>query len=92
MSDSAFSLCGCRRFLYVAPWRGVLFGARHGASSMPFEELYGTLMLFRFLKRRERAQVATLAGLGILFARIQPVFARFQFANHVSENIPALHQ
>ena len=39
-------------------------------------------MLLRFLHRAERAQIFALARLGIFLARIESVFARFEFADH----------
>ena len=49
---------------------------------MPLEELHGFLMLLRRGARLERAEVTALAGLGILFARIEPVLAGGKFADH----------
>ena len=51
---------------------------------MPLEELHGFLMLLRRRARLERAEVAALAGLGIFLARIEPVFAGSEFADHCS--------
>ena len=42
-----------------------------------FEILHGSLVSFGRFFRTERAQVAASAGLGILFARVQAVLARF---------------
>jgi len=41
-------------------------------------------MLLGFFHCAERAQVFALSGLGIFFARIEPVLAGLEFANHVS--------
>jgi hypothetical protein len=39
-------------------------------------------MTLRFLARPERAEIAPLARARVLLARVQPVFSRFQLANH----------
>src|ERR1043165_5992230 len=52
------------------------------ARLVPLEVLHGPLVLLRRLARLERAEMAALAGLRILFARVEPVFARFQLADH----------
>jgi hypothetical protein len=50
-------------------------------------------ILHRFLMRLCRAsggecpKISTLAALGILLARVQTIFAGFQFSNHVGESI-----
>jgi hypothetical protein len=48
---------------------------RFHAGSMPFEILYGTLVLFRCRTGLEGSKVAALAGFRVDFAGIQPVFA-----------------
>src|ERR1700744_2788641 len=49
---------------------------------MPFEVLHRALVGLGLLPRRKGPQVATLAGFRILLARVQPVFARREFADH----------
>jgi hypothetical protein len=49
---------------------------------MTLEILHCTLVLFRRGARLEGAEIATPAGPGINFTRIQPVFTRSQFADH----------
>src|SRR6266496_1285064 len=53
-------------------------------TSLPFEELYRAFVCLRLLTGSERAQVAAFAGSWIFLARVQPVFTRFQLANHSS--------
>jgi hypothetical protein len=50
---------------------------------MPLEILHRAFVLFGRLARLEGAEIATPAGLWIGHARIEPVLARFQFADHV---------
>jgi hypothetical protein len=49
---------------------------------MAFEILHRSFMRLGFLQCLERAQVAAFARLYILVARVQTIFARFQFTNH----------
>jgi hypothetical protein len=49
---------------------------------VPFEILHGALVLLRRGARIEGAEIAAPAGLRILLARIEPVFAGRQFADH----------
>jgi hypothetical protein len=53
-----------------------------GAASMTLEILHGTLMLFGRRTRRKRAEVAAAAGLRVDFARIEPIAARLELADH----------
>src|SRR6266850_6791864 len=46
------------------------------------EELHRPLMSFGFRQRGECSQIAPLPALGVLFARVQPVPSRLQFADH----------
>jgi hypothetical protein len=48
-----------------------------------FEKLHRTLMLFSSRPSIERPKVLSPAGLGIFLSRVQPVFARLQFSDHV---------
>src|SRR5437870_3704974 len=50
--------------------------------SVPLEELDLSLVVQRGFARIERAQVAPLAGLGIDPARVDPVLAGSEFADH----------
>src|SRR5207248_1002873 len=50
--------------------------------SMPLEVLHGLLVLLRGIERLEGAEVAALAGLRVLLARIEAVPAGAQFTNH----------
>ena len=47
-----------------------------------FIELDSALVRLRFLPAGESAKIAPLAGFGILFARIQPVFTGLELTNH----------
>src|SRR5205807_1741866 len=58
-------------------------------SLMAFEELNSTLVRSGFIQGRESSKVAAPACLIVLLARIQPVFAGFQFANH---GYPAVYE
>src|SRR3546814_15437903 len=62
----------------------------HRAPSVPFEILHFALMLLGSRARRERAEVAALPGLGILLARIEPIFAGCQLSDHTRTNRPRL--
>jgi hypothetical protein len=46
------------------------------------EKLHRALMLFRLFAAAERAEVFAFAGPGINLARIEPILARLEFANH----------
>ena len=48
----------------------------------PLEKLHGTLVLFSRRSRLKRSQVFTPSRFGVLLARIEPVVAAFEFANH----------
>jgi hypothetical protein len=50
--------------------------------SMPLEKLYGALVLLRRCTRREGAEIAAPAGLGILLARIEPILAGCELTDH----------
>jgi hypothetical protein len=49
---------------------------------MPLEKLYGALVGLSFFSRRKGAQIAALAGFGILLAGIETVLAGREFADH----------
>jgi hypothetical protein len=51
--------------------------------SASLEELHCPLMLFGLSARRKRPQVPVFARPRILLARIKPIFARLEFADHV---------
>jgi hypothetical protein len=55
---------------------------RAPALSVMFEELHCPLMRLRGLLGAEGSQISPFAILGILFARVQSILTRFQFANH----------
>ena len=55
---------------------------------MPLEILHGAFMFLRGFLSVKRAEVATLARLGILLARIEPVLSGFQFSDH--DELPAI--
>jgi hypothetical protein len=46
------------------------------------EKLHGSFVFFRGASATERPKVPSSSTLGIDLARIQPILARFQFANH----------
>jgi hypothetical protein len=50
---------------------------------MPLEILHFTFVLLRRRARFEGAEIAATAGLRIKLSRIEPVLARFQFADHL---------
>lgn len=51
-----------------------------------FEVLHRPLVLLRSLAALERPEVPPLAGFRVLFPRVKPVLACFQFAYHAEEN------
>jgi uncharacterized protein (DUF433 family) len=51
---------------------------------MPFEILHRALMFFSGGEGGKRTQIPPFAGLGIFLARIEPILAVFQFADHDS--------
>src|SRR5258708_7183312 len=51
-------------------------------ASVPLEILYLPFVLFRRLPRGKGAKIAALAGIGIGLARIEAIFAGFEFADH----------
>ena len=58
-----------------------------------FEELYFPLVLFRFLPRFERPEIAATARLWISLSRVEPVTTGFQFSNHdfvVARDVPRI--
>ena len=60
--------------------------AIRGPSLVPFKVLHGALMLLGLLAAGKSAQVAALAGGGVLLAGIQPIFAGFEFADHTEKD------
>src|SRR5689334_21466889 len=54
------------------------------SGSVALEILDVALMFLRCRKTVEGAQVAALAGFGVLLARLEPVLAASQFADHDS--------
>src|SRR5262249_3853969 len=52
------------------------------SASMPLEILHGALVLFGGRTRFERAEIAPSTGLRIDLARIEPVLAGLQLADH----------
>src|SRR5262245_27279459 len=78
-------MCSAWRFCFVV----YLLLSPRGMTILPtlvssLEELNGAFVLLGLLARREGAQVPALAGLRVLLARIEPVLARFDFADHRS--------
>lgn len=55
---------------------------RETKASMPLEILHGALVLLGPSAARKRAEIAPPAGLGILLARVQPVFSGHKLADH----------
>ena len=49
---------------------------------MPFVVLDGSLVFLCRCPARKRAQIAAMAGLRILLAGIQSIFARWELADH----------
>jgi hypothetical protein len=49
---------------------------------MPLEKLYGALVLLRRGGATERAEITPPAGLRIFLARIEPIFAGGELADH----------
>jgi hypothetical protein len=60
-----------------------MFFSVAGAQLMMFEVLHRFLVHFRGGPGLESAQIAALAGFDIFLARVQTVFARFHFSNHL---------
>src|SRR5205823_4587988 len=56
--------------------------ARPSRRSMVFEVLHGPLVLLGLGAGGESTEVAAFAGARIELARVEPVLARFQFADH----------
>ena len=48
----------------------------------PLEELHRALVFFGCLARAERAQISTLAGLGVGFPGVETVVTGFEFPDH----------
>ena len=65
-------------------------GRGGGPASVLLEVLNLALVLLRLLEIRKRPQVPPLSRGSVLLARVQPVFTRFQFADHVRVDAPAL--
>jgi len=57
---------------------------------MAFEVLHGPFVFFGRGPAREGPEIPALAGLRVLFPRIQPVSARLEFGNHGGPPLPAL--
>src|SRR5690349_3559274 len=55
---------------------------RADAGSMPLEKLHGALVLLGARPARKRAEVSAPAGLRIDLARVEPVLAAPEAANH----------
>src|SRR3977135_4579075 len=75
---------GCGGARKIIGFRRRFVGSNRGPVSAPaaLEILYRALVLQRRGTRREGAEVAALAGLRIDLARIEPVLARFELADH----------
>jgi hypothetical protein len=58
---------------------------------MPFEILHGALVLLRRRAAGEGAEIAPPAGLRIFLARIEPIFARGELADHWRAPVNARH-
>jgi hypothetical protein len=55
---------------------------------MPLKPLDFPLMLLGGLAGTKCAKVTAVTGVAVRFARVKPIFARFEFANHkVSESL-----
>jgi len=52
------------------------------ALTLPFEVLNFFFMFFSSRAGFERAEISSLASLGIFLLRVKSVFARLKFANH----------
>jgi len=60
---------------------------RHGGAqhrSMPFEILDLALVLLGRCSRIEGSEIAAFPGVGVLLARIETIFARFELADHAA--------
>src|SRR5262249_12257512 len=53
-----------------------------GTLAVVLKVLHGALMLLCFLARMKRTEIAALAGLRFDLARIHPILAGFQLADH----------
>jgi hypothetical protein len=49
----------------------------------PLEELYGTLVFFRFFSRAERPEISPSTGIRVALSGIETVLSAFEFSNHV---------
>src|SRR5262245_55913456 len=54
----------------------------HSATSMALEVLHGALVLLGRRPRLEGAEIATPAGFPVRLARIKPIAARLELADH----------
>src|SRR6185437_1732098 len=63
---------------------GLLPIGRGSLASVPLEILHFALVLLGRRARLERSEIAALAGVRIGLARIEPVLASFEFADHRS--------
>src|SRR5437870_4725342 len=63
-------------------WGSAGKGGCGGAASMALEVLHGALVLLGRCARRKRAEIAAAAGLRVDFARIEPIAARLELADH----------
>jgi hypothetical protein len=52
-------------------------------SASMLEELHRAFALLGLVARLERSQIPSSAGFRIPFARVEPIFSRREFANHI---------
>src|SRR6266849_5114891 len=70
---------------------GLIAGCnRRRSASAALEVLHGAFASFRPRARRERAEIAPPACLRIDFARIEPILARLELADHATPPAPAM--
>jgi hypothetical protein len=68
--------------MYEVMWQSANWKWALSQSAFTFEVLYRAFMFFCRYARAERAQVSSLAGLGINFARIESVLSGLQLSDH----------
>jgi hypothetical protein len=77
---------GCHAALAQKALDRVAIGERVGEGSRlspALEELHRSLVFFRGRETPERAEIPTAPRLRILFAGIESILSRFEFANHL---------
>jgi hypothetical protein len=78
-----FLLAAAAAFLMLRHAAEVCFDDAMGNLLVSFEELHRALVLLCLGARTEGPEIASLAGTGVAFARVQTIFSRFELADHM---------